>query len=380
MLMRAHQDPSLPHTDVIEGQHKCIDMHCKHYVYGFDTDDALRRHITLHEAAQENQARATSTIRQKTSTMSLDDQPVVPDEARRSIHEYDPSNSETERGAPLQSPFQKRGQLKPMLNQPKKSHGYVTIPPLMSPSSAKSSGPCLRCKVLKKRCDCMSPCKECPQQDILAPDLWKALGCFHGPLSDLSTKSLQSIEECLFKIRLPDHRDLTFDVSYAVDDKQLFWTTELDILMKNDGFKNLEDQYWQNLGTRNALLPATALPASLPLQPEGVYRDLLKKYAPAIAVLKAAPKDEHHQHLHSAFNPFALLRVGDKLASQAVRISSILYHHIILTYCSVTAKTGTCMSWPRTSWSSLCISERSYGDNKLAAVLSTRSTQMQNCQ
>lgn len=351
MLMRAHQDPSLPHTDVIEGQHKCIDMHCKHYVYGFDTDDALRRHITLHEAAQENQARATSTIRQKTSTMSLDDQPVNPDEARRSIHEYDPSNSEAERAVPLQSPFQKREQLKSMLEQPMKSQGYGTIPPLMSPASAKSSGPCLRCKVLKKRCDCMSPCKECPQQDILAPDLWKALGCFQGPLSDLSTKSLQSIEECLFKIRLPDHRDLTFDVSYATDDKKLFWTTELDILLKNDGFKDLEDQYWQNLGTRNAPLPATALPASPPLQSEGVYRDLLKKYAPAIAVLKAAPKDEHHQHLHSAFNPFTLFRVGEKLSGQAVR--TILTSHAcqVLTACSVIAKTGTCTNWLRiSSW------------------------------
>lgn len=349
MLMRAHQDPSLPHTDVIEGQHKCIDMHCKHYVYGFDTDDALRRHITLHEAAQENQARATSTIRRKTSTMSLDEQPLVPEEARRSLHEYDPSNSETERGATLQSPFQKREQLKPMLDQTMKTQGYGTIPSLMSPASAKSSGPCLRCKVLKKRCDCMSPCKECPQQDILAPDLWKALGCFQGPLSDLSTKSLESIEECLFKIRLPDHRDLTFDVSYAVDDKKIFWMTELDMLMNDDEFKNLQDQYWQNLGTRNRLLPGTALPASPPLQSEGVYRDLLQKYGPAIAVLKAAPKDDHHQHVHSAFNPFTLFRVGEKLSGQAVR--TIWTSHVckVLTTCSVIAKTGTCMNWLRIS-------------------------------
>ena len=95
--------------------------------------------------------------------------------------------------------------------------------------------------------------------------------------------------------------------------------TELDMLMKDDEFKNLQDQYWQNLGTRNRLRPATALPTSPPLQSEGVYRDLLKKYGPAIAVLKAAPKDDHHQHLHSAFNPFTLFRVGEKLSGQAVR-------------------------------------------------------------
>ena len=154
MLMRSHQDPSSSHNDAIEGQHKCIEIQCKHYVYGFDTDDALRRHISLHEAAQDNQARATSTIREKTSTMSLDDNLPVP-EMRQTFPDYDPSNSETERPASsLQSPFQKREQLKPMLDHQLKTPGYSTIQPPASPAAVKSSGPCLRCKVLKKRVSC----------------------------------------------------------------------------------------------------------------------------------------------------------------------------------------------------------------------------------
>ena len=165
--MRAHQDPSSNHEDVIEGLHKCIDIHCKHYVYGFDTEEALRRHISLHEAAQENQARATSTIRQKTSTMSLDDNSGVPD-TRQNYADYDPSNSETERPSILQSPFQKREILKPKLDHPLKSHGYSTIPPLASPSSVKSSGPCLRCKVLKKRVSAMDANKENETNEISA--------------------------------------------------------------------------------------------------------------------------------------------------------------------------------------------------------------------
>lgn len=149
VLMRAHQDKSSTHADVVEGLHKCIDMRCKHYVYGFDTEDALRRHISLHEAAQESQARATSTVRQKTSTMSLDDNSTVQD--TRQNYDYDPSNSETERSSNLRSPFHKRDDLKPMLDHPMKSHGYSTIQALNSPAAVKSSGPCLRCKVLKKR-------------------------------------------------------------------------------------------------------------------------------------------------------------------------------------------------------------------------------------
>lgn len=133
----------------------------------------------------------------------------------------------------------------------------------------------------------------------------------------LTTSS--GIEECLFKIHLPDHRELTFDVSYEKDDKKIFWTAELDTLMKSEHFVNLDDQYWENHATRNATFPTTALPASPPLQPDDVYRSMLKKYGAAIAVLKAAPKEDNYQFTHSAFNPFTLLRLGEKLSNQAVR-------------------------------------------------------------
>lgn len=154
--------------------------------------------------------------------------------------------------------------------------------------------------------------------------------------------SLPGIEECLFKIRLPDHRELTFEVSYKKDDNKIFWAAEVDMLMKYEQFKNLDDQFWSNHATRNAILPTTDLNASPPLQPENVYWDTLKKYGAAIAVLKAAPKEDNYQYNQSAFNPFTLLRLGGKLSTQAVRIS--LNHMIkcVLTANSVTAKTGTC--------------------------------------
>ncbi|KFY41269.1 hypothetical protein V494_03090 [Pseudogymnoascus sp. VKM F-4513 (FW-928)] len=71
----------------------------------------------------------------------------------------------------------------------------------------RTAGPCLRCKVLKKKCDCQNPCKECPQQDVMAPDLWKALGCFHGPLTEMVRKNEISIFPLLspFSIYSPIH-------------------------------------------------------------------------------------------------------------------------------------------------------------------------------
>ena len=136
-----------------------------------------------------------------------------------------------------------------------------------------------------------------------------------------SADEFLGIEECLFKIQLPD-RELSFDVSYKKDDKNLIWIVELDMLRKNESFMNFDDQYCENLATRNATLPTTRSPASPQLQPEEVYRTLLKKYGAAIAVLKASPRDDTFQYHHSAFNPFTLLRLGDKLSTQAVRSTS----------------------------------------------------------
>ncbi|OBT49594.1 hypothetical protein VE04_09920, partial [Pseudogymnoascus sp. 24MN13] len=38
---------------VVGGKYKCCELGCKHYVYGFETVEALRRHMGLHEDAEE---------------------------------------------------------------------------------------------------------------------------------------------------------------------------------------------------------------------------------------------------------------------------------------------------------------------------------------
>ena len=125
------------------------------------------------------------------------------------------------------------------------------------------------------------------------------------------------IEECLFRIRLQDGRDVTFEVSYKKGDKNMFWAAELEMLTKNEQFRDLDDQFWHNHTTRNATLPPTELSASPPLLHENVYQDLMKRYGAAVAVLKAAPKNEQ-QYQQTAFNPFTLLRLGERLSGHAV--------------------------------------------------------------
>ncbi len=308
----SHQDLP-PDQVVVEGKFKCYDLRCKHYVYGFETEDGLQRHLDLHyESSADSQSRSTSIIQKRASNMSLDDNSEIPG-AQRIYPDYEMSASETERGSTLQSPFQGRASLKPLLDRPGHGHSYGAAQ-MHSPAAIKSSGPCLRCKVLKKRCDCMSPCKECPQQDVMAPDLWKALGCFHGPLADLSKKVIQSIEECLFNIQLQDRRELNFNVTYQTD-SAVFWTAELDFLLTSEAFRTLDDSFWASPAIRNGDLVSSNFPARMPDKPDD--RQHFEKYSAAIGVLKASSKEPEFQYTNSAFNPFTLLRLGERLSSQA---------------------------------------------------------------
>jgi hypothetical protein len=147
-LMLSHQTelPSL--EDSIEGQYKCFDFRCKHYVYGFETADALRRHMELHEAASHARV-SSSTIQKRTSNMSLDDSTELPVTLRTEVKDYEPSSSD-ERNTPVNPPFQKRTSLLSVPDQNAKRQS-LTSPRLSSPTTTKSSGPCLRCKVLKKK-------------------------------------------------------------------------------------------------------------------------------------------------------------------------------------------------------------------------------------
>ncbi|KAH8794138.1 hypothetical protein BGZ57DRAFT_398161 [Hyaloscypha finlandica] len=54
-------------------------------------------------------------------------------------------------------------------------------------SADKERAPCLRCKILKRKCDSLEKCSLCPQQSYENEnDYWKVIGCFRGGLRDLA--------------------------------------------------------------------------------------------------------------------------------------------------------------------------------------------------
>lgn len=147
MLSHQTEPPSL--EDSIEGQYKCFDFRCKHYVYGFETADALRRHMELHEAAASYPRVSSAAIQKRTSDMSLDDSTELQVTLRTEAKEYEPSSSD-ERNTPVNPPFPKRTSLLSVPDQNAKRQSVSSVR-LSPPIATKSSGPCLRCKVLKKK-------------------------------------------------------------------------------------------------------------------------------------------------------------------------------------------------------------------------------------
>lgn len=147
--MLSHQMEPRSLEDSIEGQYKCFDFRCKHYVYGFETVDALRRHTGLHDASSLSAYRVSSTLQKRTSNMCLEDggeslAPLAPQG-----NGYDRSSSEEDLRA-IRSPFQKRTSLPSVSTLDDKRR--VLAPPRFSLSTtARPSGPCLRCRVLKKK-------------------------------------------------------------------------------------------------------------------------------------------------------------------------------------------------------------------------------------
>lgn len=169
-LMLSHQTEARGDEDevgVVSGAYKCCELSCKHYVYGFETKEALRRHMGLHEEAEE--AKQAATLQRRTSNMSLDDEAAV-DRTKGRDREADVSSEDDENrvlgnGSALTnangnghghvqfSPFGKRSVLLPTPDPDTKKKGasarYSTS--ALPPPAVRTAGPCLRCKVLKKK-------------------------------------------------------------------------------------------------------------------------------------------------------------------------------------------------------------------------------------
>lgn len=141
--MMRQLDPTVSRS-IIEGQYKCFDAHCKNFTYGFETEAALRDHISLHGIQLDDYSTSAAVIQKRASNISLEDREMT------GIREYDPSNSETERSVLLHSPIQRRDSIKPISDYQMKGMPFSYQVNKFA-TATKNAGPCLRCKVLKKK-------------------------------------------------------------------------------------------------------------------------------------------------------------------------------------------------------------------------------------
>jgi hypothetical protein len=158
-LMLSHQTETKGEDAAVGGGFKCCQMNCKHYVYGFETAEALRRHMGLHEEVEN--ARREATLQRRTSNMSLDEaverqsrEPESEEERAPGANGHAVQKRQNHAGGTAQnSPFAKRAQLLPTPDPEakKRGNGGRFSLPAFAPAAVRAAGPCLRCKVLKKR-------------------------------------------------------------------------------------------------------------------------------------------------------------------------------------------------------------------------------------
>lgn len=86
--------------------------------------------------------------------------------------------------------------------------------------------------------------------------------------------------------------------------------------MSTDGFPKLENAFWED---RHSLSVNSAnIMDMTPKLTDVDYRQLLRDYGPAMALLKTAMLDPVYLG-RTAYNPFALLRVGKSASAACVR-------------------------------------------------------------
>ncbi|KAK4187986.1 hypothetical protein QBC35DRAFT_216147 [Podospora australis] len=195
--------------------YKCWDERCTHYIYGYPLHDDRDQHAREHVPLQK-----------RDSGLSVGGSPplIFPDQPNRN-YSADYSKQPSPRYLPRPAP---NLQLAPIVtgsqsHQAKdhretlRSYSFVTeypagprgsvdseVDPLLPPLKRsrvgtsrlesigelqllRNTGPCLRCRVLKKGCDSNDPCGVCPElTNSPDNDFWKVLGCHRASLASLA--------------------------------------------------------------------------------------------------------------------------------------------------------------------------------------------------
>jgi hypothetical protein len=150
-LMLSHQTDNVPLENTYEGKYKCYDFRCKHYAYGFETEEALKHHIGLHEnAAARRAAQQGGAVVPGSAKIGSDGRTPLSEEKEAG---YDSASSDEERSRPEVA--YRKGSALPSGSGPFEEHRRSLLPSPRYESpivfKPRNMGPCLRCKILKKK-------------------------------------------------------------------------------------------------------------------------------------------------------------------------------------------------------------------------------------
>ncbi|KAF4632197.1 hypothetical protein G7Y89_g5925 [Cudoniella acicularis] len=179
--------------------------------------------------------------------------------------------------------------------------------------------PCLRCKILKKKCDALQSCAHCPQQSFdNESDYWKVLGCLRGQLRELASVFCPDFTRSSSRVlRCRSGSFLTID--FALTKSRVSPGKKnriLNLIQTRKDFVDLADSAWENLSDRQNLCRQATAPFSTDNDLLSTSHISSEEYEAPWALLQAASMDTKYS-VETEYNAFALFRLGNSLSKDA---------------------------------------------------------------
>ncbi|TWU75430.1 hypothetical protein ED733_004029 [Metarhizium rileyi] len=308
--------------------HKCWDDQCARYVYGFASQRERDNHSLMHQPPAKGSA-----------GFPVEASPRVPPIGQPSVRLL--NSSQSFRKLPsVQTgnlpPPSSLPSISPQLPLKEKDYMYVynmgytptagvrrnsseadmdsMLPPLKRPKTNQprlesigelqlfcEAGPCLRCKIAKKKCDNKNPCSNCSDNPSSGKEEhWGIIGCFRNPLTSFADNLLPgplSPRQNRTPITSPlsQRRGINIYLESACSFPDNFKEAVKENVDFSDGF------WWSaHLDSRNSCVDGTS----------GYNRDAPKRAPPALA---AVASSWHAQD--TAYDLFQLLRITGLLST-----------------------------------------------------------------
>ncbi|KAK0123923.1 hypothetical protein ONS95_008913 [Cadophora gregata] len=172
--------------------------------------------------------------------------------------------------------------------------------------------PCLRCRILKKKCDFLEQCRHCPSQGFdNETDYWKVLGCFRGHLRDFSAIfcpafSRSTQRTLLYRSGGTEIINFALTKSRVSDQKR---RRMIHLVRTRNDFARLSESSWEDTARRESL----SLSGSSFIEHDGnaeIPTLHLADYEAPWAVLQVVSMDTAYMS-KTAFNLFSLIRLGN---------------------------------------------------------------------